>query len=173
MNDLRINFLELIDLGGDVLWPLFAVCLVMWTLIVERFVYFALVHPRKVEAVKAKWLERRDRRSWRAHKIRDLWISELTLEAKRSTSMIKTLVALCPLLGLLGTVLGMLEVFHVISVAGSGNVRAMASGVSAATVSTMAGMVAALSGLFFSVRLTRWADQAHRRLSDVLPLAAD
>ena len=168
INDLRINFLELIELGGDVLWPLFGVCLVMWTLIVERFVYFIFVHPQKAKAVKEKWFQRRDRRSWYAHKIRDLWISELTVEAKRSTSMIKTMVALCPLLGLLGTVLGMLEVFHVISVAGSGNVRAMASGVSAATVSTMAGMVAALSGLFFSVRITRWAEQVQRRLSDDL-----
>ena len=173
MSELRINFLELIDLGGDILWPLFGICLVMWTLIVERFAYFALVYPRRVAETKEKWFQRSDRKSWRAHKIRDLWISELTLEAKRSTFMIKTLVALCPLLGLLGTVLGMLEVFHVISVAGSGNVRAMASGVSAATVSTMAGMVAALSGLFFSVRLTRWAEQVRRRLSDALPLAAD
>lgn len=168
MTDLKINFLELIDLGGDVLWPLFAVCLVMWTLIVERFVYFVLVHPRKVEDVKQRWFQRTDRTSWYAHKVRDLWISQLTVEAHRSASMIKTLVALCPLLGLLGTVLGMLEVFHVISVAGSGNVRAMASGVSAATVSTMAGMVAALSGLFFSVRISRWAEQVRRRLSDLL-----
>ena len=168
MTDLRINFLELIDLGGDVLWPLFFVCLVMWTLIVERFVYFGLIHPRKVEAVKRRWFARSDRNSWYANKVRDFWISELTVEAQRSTGMIKTMVALCPLLGLLGTVLGMLEVFHVISVAGSGNVRAMASGVSAATVSTMAGMVAALSGLFFSVRINRWADQVRRRLSDLL-----
>lgn len=168
MSELWINFLELIDLGGEVLWPLFGVCLVMWTLIVERFAYFALIHPKKVDEVKERWQKRADKSSWYAHKIRDLWISEVTIDAKRSTGMIKTLVALCPLLGLLGTVLGMLEVFHVISVAGSGNVRAMASGVSAATVSTMAGMVAALSGLFFSVRISRWADQAQRRLSDLL-----
>jgi biopolymer transport protein ExbB len=82
--------------------------------------------------------------------------------------MIKTLVALCPLLGLLGTVTGMIEVFDVMAVAGNGNPRAMASGVSMATIPTMAGMVAALSGLYMSAQLTNFARDEAQRLGDLL-----
>jgi biopolymer transport protein ExbB len=65
-------------------------------------------------------------------------------------ALIKTCVALCPLMGLMGTVTGMIEVFEVMAISGSGNPRSMASGVSKATVPTMAGMVAALSGVAMS-----------------------
>ena len=63
-------------------------------------------------------------------------------------SHIKTLVAVIPLMGLLGTVWGMIEVFDVLSVMGSANVKAMSAGISKATIPTMAGMVGALSGVF-------------------------
>jgi biopolymer transport protein ExbB len=69
--------------------------------------------------------------------------------------MIKTLVSLCPLLGLLGTVTGMIQVFDVMAVEGTSNARSMAAGVSLATVPTMAGMVGALSGVFASTWLNR------------------
>jgi biopolymer transport protein ExbB len=85
--------------------------------------------------------------------------------------MIKTLVALCPLLGLLGTVTGMIEVFDVMAIAGSGNARAMASGVSKATIPTMAGMVAALSGLLLSAQIERFARDEGQRVADHLTVS--
>ena len=66
---------------------------------------------------------------------------------------IKTLVAAAPLFGLLGTVTGMVEVFDVMAITGSSNARAMAAGISKATLPTMSGMVASLSGLFFIAQL--------------------
>ena len=48
--------------------------------------------------------------------------------------MIKTLMAVLPLLGLLGTVTGMVQVFDVMAITGTGNARLMAGGVSAATI---------------------------------------
>ena len=83
---------------------------------------------------------------------------------------IRVLVALCPLLGLLGTVTGMIEVFDVMAVAGSGNAKAMAGGVSKATIPTMAGMVAALSGLILSARLEQFAADEGERLADRLEI---
>ncbi len=55
------------------------------------------------------------------------------------------LVAICPMLGLLGTVTGMISVFDVMATQGSSQPRLMASGISLATLPTMAGMVAALA----------------------------
>jgi biopolymer transport protein ExbB len=77
------------------------------------------------------------------------------MSANQYLPIIKTLVALCPLLGLMGTVTGMIEVFDVMAVSGSGNARSMASGVSKATIPTMAGMVGALSGVFLVTLLNQ------------------
>ena len=111
-----------------------------------------------------------DHSSWGAHQIRRLLISEVQARLDAGLNMIKTLVALCPLLGLLGTVTGMIEVFDVMAISGSGNARAMASGVSKATIPTMAGMVAALSGLIFSVQLDRYARDEGERVADSLTI---
>lgn len=157
---------DFIARGGDVLLLIFATTLAMWTLILERQWYFRIVYPREAKAVLDRWHARTDQLSWRAHQIRELWISEASLGLNRSIRLINTLVALCPLLGLLGTVTGMIEVFDVMAAAGNSNARAMASGVSKATIPTMAGMVAAISGLYFSIRLQRFAKDESARLAD-------
>ncbi|MCS5635167.1 MAG: MotA/TolQ/ExbB proton channel family protein [Myxococcota bacterium] len=157
---------DFINRGGDVLLMIFAVTLAMWTMILERQHYFRYVYPDEAKKVLAKWRERGDQLSWRAHRIRELWISEAASDINRSISLINTLVALCPLLGLLGTVTGMIEVFDVMATAGNSNARAMAAGVSKATIPTMAGMVAALSGLYFSAQLQRFAKDEAEKLAD-------
>ena len=93
-------------------------------------------------------------------------ISDVDIKLKSNLLMIKTLVALCPLLGLLGTVTGMIEVFDVMAISGGGNARAMASGVGKATIPTMSGMVAALSGLVISVQMERFASEESERVAD-------
>ena len=92
------------------------------------------------------------------------------MSVNQGISMIQTFVALCPLLGLLGTVTGMIAVFQVLAVSGSGNVRAMAAGVSQATVPTMAGMVGALSGVLFVTILSRRATREVEFLEDTLTM---
>jgi biopolymer transport protein ExbB len=82
-------------------------------------------------------------------------ISRFSISANRSVPVIQTLVALCPLLGLMGTVTGMIEVFDVMAISGTGNARSMAAGVSKATIPTMAGMVGALSGVFLVTIISR------------------
>jgi biopolymer transport protein ExbB len=79
-------------------------------------------------------------------------------------------VALCPLLGLLGTVVGMIGVFEVIAISGNDDAQAMARGVYRATIPTMAGLVVALTGIYFTVRLRRVADREASRLQDRLTL---
>lgn len=157
---------DFINRGGDVLILIFIVTLAMWTLILERQYYFRIAYPPYSKSILTRWHDRGDQLSWRARRIRELWISEASVELNRSISLINTLVAICPLLGLLGTVTGMIEVFDVMATAGNSNARAMASGVSKATIPTMAGMVAALSGLYFSVQLQRFAKDQSQKLAD-------
>lgn len=168
------NFFDAIrgfmELGGDVLWAIMAVLLVMWTLIIERFWFFFRVLPSRRRAILAEWREREDNRTWYAGRIKEEMVSRLSLEMKQNVRTIQTLIAVCPLLGLLGTVTGMIEVFDVMAVTGTGNARAMAAGVSKATIPTMAGMVGALSGVLFASILERVAQREVQLLEDELTM---
>jgi biopolymer transport protein ExbB len=118
--------------------------------------------------VLEQWRARGEQRSWYAHRVREELVSGIRQQLQRNVTMIQTLVAICPLLGLLGTVTGMVAVFDVMAFFGTGNARAMAAGVSKATVPTMAGMVAALSGVYFASHLDRKAVIETERLEDQL-----
>ena len=159
---------DFIESGGPVLAVIIAVVFVMWTLILERYWFLARAYPRLVTDLLERWEKRRDKGSWYAAQVRRAEVSRAVMTVRRNVPMIQTLVALCPLLGLLGTVTGMIEVFEVMAISGSGNTRAMASGVSRATVPTMAGMVAAISGFLFGVRLDRRADVEEDRIASLL-----
>ena len=156
-----------IEQGGNVLLVIAFVTAVMWTLILERFWYFRTGHRQEARRILEVWNARPDHSSWNAHQIRRLLVSEVEIKLGRGLGMIKTVVALCPMLGLLGTVTGMIEVFDVMAT-GSGNTRGMAAGVSKATLPTMAGMVAALSGMLFSIQLDHFARDETERVADRL-----
>ena len=157
-----------LELGGDVLWGIMAALFLMWTLILERLWYLYRVHPRRRQAITEAWAARADTASWHARRIRECLVSEASLELKQHVGLIKALIAVCPLLGLLGTVTGMITVFDVMAYTGGGNARAMAAGVSMATVPTLAGMVAALSGVYFGSWLEHKAQVETERLEDLL-----
>jgi biopolymer transport protein ExbB len=161
---------DFLELGGPVLtligWTIFA----MWALIVERMIYFRTDLKAMGADIRARWEARPERHSWYAHQIRDAMISQYSISANTTVALVQTLVALCPLLGLMGTVTGMIEVFDVMAISGSGNARSMASGVSRATIPTMAGMVGALSGVFLVTALTRKVETEVEALEDDLTM---
>ncbi len=161
---------DFIALGGEVLWALFAACLLLWTLILERAWYLRITWPRMAPGLVREWQNRSDRESWRAQKIREETVSRARIALHGRLPLIKVLVALCPLLGLLGTVLGMIGVFEVIAVSGNDDAQAMARGVYRATIPTMSGLVIALTGIYFTVRLRQLADRATRQLQDAMLL---
>ena len=156
------------DMGGNVLWLIAILLFLMWMLIFERVWYFKTGWKKDVAKAIATWEERDERKSWTAHQIRDKLISECRMQINQYLPVIKTMVALCPLLGLLGTVTGMIEVFNIMAVTGGGDAKSMAGGVQQATIPTMAGMVAALSGVFANTYVTRIAQRESEFLTDNL-----
>lgn len=66
----------------------------------------------------------------------------------KNLSVIKLLAAVAPLLGLLGTVIGMIDTFQAITLFGTGDPKLMAGGISQALVTTMLGLIAAVPLLF-------------------------
>ena len=161
---------QFMQAGGEVLYLIAALTFVMWTLIIARFWYYFAQLKQDHQAAIGQWESRAERQSWHAHKIRQLLISQLRLKINDNLRLIATMVALCPLFGLLGTVWGMIEVFNIMAVTGGGEAKAMAGGVSKATIPTMAGMVAALSGVFANTALTRIAERENHLIEDHLTL---
>ncbi|GAB5382417.1 MAG: MotA/TolQ/ExbB proton channel family protein [Aliiglaciecola sp.] len=160
---------EFIATGGGVLYLVAMALFLMWVLMIERFWFLTSVYPKMRKDIIGEWDARSDTTSWYAHRIRDAWISQASDKLSSNILLIKTLVAMCPLIGLLGTVWGMINVFETMATQGTGNARLMAAGISMATIPTMAGMVAALSGVFFSSRLEAKVKIAKEKLVDSLP----
>ena len=158
-----------IHTGGNVLYVVALVLFIMWFLMIERFWFLKAEYPKLKRDIIARWDARADTTSWYAHKIRDCWISEASDKLDQRMLLIKTLVALCPLVGLLGTVTGMIAVFDIMATQGTGNPRTMATGISMATIPTMSGLVAAISGVFFSARLDVQVKREKAALADSLP----
>ncbi|WP_051786059.1 MotA/TolQ/ExbB proton channel family protein [Endozoicomonas numazuensis] len=192
MEQILISIRDFLELGGTVLTVIAVVTGVLWILVLERIYYLKFHHPKMVKKALTLWQAQDHSEPWftQASAAQDKNISKATyendkktkyffqqklkrrlmslvnLKLERNLALIKTLIAVCPLLGLLGTVTGMLEVFEVMSFTGTGNARAMASGVSKATVPTMAGMVTALSGILIITWLLRTAQKEKRLLNE-------
>ena len=154
----------LFEQGGLTLWAILFASFLLWILIIERYWF----HWHEMPRLKEKLL-----RDWRAQRASvaetllfrriEALVGDLRAEAKRNLLALNALTVILPLLGLLGTVSGMIKVFEVITVFGSGNTRGMASGISEALVTTMAGLFTALSGIYFVSDLESRADDTARR----------
>ena len=159
---------EFIAAGGWILPWIFLAGLVMWTLIMERYWFFFRILPRERAEMLAMWKQRPNHKSWASRHIRQELISRANAQMRATLPLLKVLVPLCPLLGLLGTVTGMLEVFDAMAARGYADARTMAYGVSHAMISTMAGLVVSMSGIFFVGRFATRTRVQTELLADAL-----
>jgi len=155
-----------LDRGGPVLLVIMVATFFMWALILERFFYFQFAHKVVADEAVSEWQSRSDRKSTYAHWIKDKIVSEVRQSAEMNVTMTKALVALAPLLGLMGTVTGMIEVFEIMAITDGADAKAMSAGVSRATIPTMAGMVASLSGILFTSNMDKRAARAVQQVED-------
>jgi biopolymer transport protein ExbB len=140
----------------------------MWTLVLERTWYFNRILPEQVRQALGEWQARSDRGSWSARQIRRGMISRINIAMTANQLVLRTLVPMAPLLGLIGTVSGMLEVFDSMALRGSADARAMASGVSMAMICTLTGLMVSITGLYpvyyFTSRVRRETELLGDRL---------
>ncbi len=158
----------LMESGGTVLWLILFSSVLMWTLIIERYLFVVFTHPKQMKKRIQEWQERQDRNSWFAVQIRQGMITESRISLQRYLMTIRTLIVALPMLGLLGTVGGMIQTFDVMTVFGTGNARGMAGGISVALITTMGGLLTALSGLYFSTQLTQRTEREVDKVADAL-----
>jgi len=183
------RILETLLQGGWVMIPLAAVSVAMWVMILERFLYYrdldrgdlsldaslsALAEGRAPGGrglrtrLIVRLLEGRTHRSRADSSLLRSTANDLRHEYENRLPVIEVLAAVAPLLGLLGTVLGMIETFGVISIFGTGNPRALAGGISVALITTQAGLLVAIPGMFIAGRLRRAVESRNVRLEETV-----
>jgi biopolymer transport protein ExbB len=136
------------ELGGPVVNWIFIACVLMWAIVIERYWYFRHTLPQEAARMLDQWLQRKDRQSWTSRQVRRAMISRLNSGMGANLQVLRVLVPMCPLLGLLGTVGGMLEVFDSMAARGSADARSMASGISEAMICTLTGLAVSITGLY-------------------------
>lgn len=164
---------RLVDAGGAVLIVLALVAVLVFGMAIERWWYYRITWRQARRQLIRRWAARSDHRSWSARTLRHVWTDALVAKLRRPLPWLKLLVALCPLLGLLGTVTGMISVFDSLSLSETNQARAMADGVARATLPTLTGMAIAVVGLLFISRLEHVIRREDQRLHDRLARALE
>jgi biopolymer transport protein ExbB len=139
---------EMRNLGGPVVNWIFLACVLMWSIVLERYWYFSHALKADVALALGKWHARKNKFSWSSRQIRAAMISRLNAAMSSRLGVLRVLVPMCPLLGLLGTVSGMLDVFDAMAARGSADARSMANGVSEAMICTLTGLAVSITGLY-------------------------
>ncbi len=164
MNSHLDSLWRFFEQGGPVTWAILAASVLMWTLILERYWFYLMRLPAERRRLVSLWQDMTGAAARQKRRGRDSLIAAHGLRIRRFLPSIQTLTAVLPLLGLLGTVSGMIDTFDVMTQFGQSNVRGMAGGISQALFTTMAGLMTALSGYFFSANLHARANAEERHI---------
>lgn len=184
MGEFLIETIDYLQSGGGVILPLVIISVFMWWMIItkinefyrwrgqERPVTECIREHRKPDFIAAPWqtailkvfLEYREANQQPNKKdlVRIKRPHEVRID--RYVATILVLAGISPLLGLLGTVAGMIKTFDVISLFGTGNARAMASGISEALITTQTGLIVAVPGLILGSFIRRRAERIKERM---------
>ncbi len=167
----RPNFLERIENGEAVGWVIVAVGILGVVLAIFQYFYLFVTrkavhdqlrdfsHPKDNNPLGRVVLAfRGDGRHIASAELAELRLSEATLrevpKLERFQSFLRLAVAAGPLLGLIGTVIGMIITFHAIVASGSSDPRLMAHGIGQAMIATVLGLGIAIPLLFINAGLT-------------------
>ena len=175
---------EIIRAGGWLMLPIILCSIVAIAIVIERFWSLSAtrITPKHTLAQVWTWLKNNQLDS---SKLRELRLSsplgevlaaglltskhgraamiesieqgaaQVIHDMERYLSTLGTIAAITPLLGLLGTVVGMIRVFNEIMLQGTGNANALAGGISEALISTAAGLTVAIPAYIWHRHFTR------------------
>ncbi len=175
---------EYIRKGGMVMVPLVGISFWMWFLILKKLVDLYSFRKTNVpvsEKLKSHIRNTREIKGWKGKLVEEFLggcVFDPDVDRKLLISIVKkqlyplekgirtilVLASVAPLLGLLGTVTGMITTFDVISIFGTGNARALAAGISEALITTQTGLIIAIPGLFMGNFLNREIDRFRDRM---------
>lgn len=188
MQDIIWSIFEYILKGGVVMIPLLVLSIFMWMLIIERIIFFKELYSDDIsrkEAIKIlsnkvnnlqkkgltalviKEIQKRKRNSYIRSSIIDEAIVHIIHKLDAHLELINVMAKVAPLLGLLGTTIGMIKAFYVIAIFGTGNVKALASGISEALITTQTGLFVAIPGIYMSNFLNQRAKRLKEKTAEI------
>jgi len=167
-----LTFLEYMNVGGAIMWVILVISIIALAFVIERIMFFARASadPGKIETAFADSLADGDmenlkivtegksslhsvfsaaRANWRLNdeEIKVVLEQQLRRELfrwEKNLSFLEITAKVSPLLGLLGTVLGMVEMFRILNLGGSVNSTAVTGGIWKALFTTVAGLAVAI-----------------------------
>ena len=184
----RITYVERVRNGGFFVWPILAIGVVALLIVLERTVFLSRVHTNTDKimgtvnelALVNRWHDCEkiiksqpgrpvcnilkaglEGRSYDRETIDSILQEAILREVprlERFLAVLHVLAVISPLLGLLGTVTGMIATFHVITLFGTGDPRLMAGGISEALITTMLGLCVAIPIMLAHTFLSRRVD---------------
>jgi len=181
------NIIDYISKGGVVMFPLIGVSLIMWILIIERVLFFKRLYSKSISKNELVEIIKGQKEPCSlSHGITDVLLCEI-LKKKNNTKLIPSIVdeavvtivhsldtrlelisllaSIAPLLGLLGTTIGMIKTFYAIAIFGTGNAKALACGISEALITTQTGLFIAIPGIYMSNFLNQRARRLKKKVA--------
>jgi len=188
IKELLFSIEQYMRAGGVVMGPILVISFFMWLLILNRIFFLRRLYTRNISRDQAGEMVRENRappdnysgansllvRAFLAERSGDPVLDDNILDeivVRQVSSLdaylaaIQILAAVAPLLGLLGTVTGMMRTFDVITVFGTGNARAMAGGISVALITTQTGLMVSIPGLYMGSFLAKRANNLKYRIA--------
>ncbi|CCK81584.1 MotA/TolQ/ExbB proton channel family protein [Desulfobacula toluolica] len=188
ITELLFSIENYIRSGGAVMIPILTISFFMWLLIINRVMFMHRLYIKNItrdtagQLVKTNQMPEekyqgansllvREFLAARSHdpKLDDFILDEtvvrLTSSLDTHLAVIRVLAGVAPLLGLLGTVTGMMDTFDVITIFGTGNAKAMAGGISVALITTQTGLMVSIPGLYMGGFLTKRAQNLKYRIA--------
>ncbi|MBU1340172.1 MAG: MotA/TolQ/ExbB proton channel family protein [Proteobacteria bacterium] len=192
----ELNLMEQVPKGGPIVWPILIILGMAVLILVERIIFFTRkqTHPERLmntlrqliiaqdwdgcriylETMRSKFLPKilltalalKDRtRPEMENALQEAILGEIPA-IERFLSTLGMLAAISPLLGLLGTVTGMINTFHVITSYGTSDPRMMSGGISEALVTTMLGLTVAIPIMLAHTFLSRRVETQISRMEE-------
>jgi len=182
-----ITLEQYLQRGGVVMIPLLLVSLLMWGVILYRLLRLKGLYDANISFSQAlsclcgkgpqltihggvttqlllTFMKRRSGDTALDKLVMDEAVLAVSERLDNGLTLIGVLAAIAPLLGLLGTVWGMIATFESIAIFGNGNARAMAGGISQALITTQTGLLIAIPGLYMRNFLLRRVQNLRQRL---------
>ncbi|PIE43724.1 MAG: biopolymer transporter ExbB [Gammaproteobacteria bacterium] len=180
--------LELIKPGGIIMVPIIFCSVMALAIVIERFwtLRVSRIAPQKNAQEVWHWIKNKELNSKKLRILRESSplgqimavglanakhgrdvmrdsiqqeASQIVHDLERFLSPLGTIAAVAPLLGLLGTVIGMIKVFAAIQLEGTGNAAVLAGGISEALITTASGLAVAIPALVFHRHFLRRVDE--------------
>ena len=180
--------IELLKAGGYIMYPIVLCSLAAFVICVERSwsLRRSRITPKHLVAQVWSWIKNNQLDKGRLKKLKDSSpLGEIlaaglvnhahgretmkesiqdagrqaTINLERYLNTLGTIAQVTPLLGLLGTVIGMIRVFTVITVQGTGDSAVLAGGISEALITTATGLIIGIPALIFHRHFERKVDE--------------